>query len=152
VEKVDFYTVFMRAADHIERHPDSFSFHASFVPEGECGTVGCALGWVGFYAHSKDVPKLAEMKKGAMELFRLEHRFSVGFVATHFNSHEGLFYKEMERICGDNTWMHNAKRCAKALRIYAEYHFTPPTRSGLDPALVKILGDFDKKLVEVLTT
>ena len=35
----------LKAADSIEQHPKLFSFHSCELPN-ECGTPGCALGWL----------------------------------------------------------------------------------------------------------
>lgn len=37
----------LQAADHIEKNPCDFNFYS--VDKPECGTPGCALGWIGVF-------------------------------------------------------------------------------------------------------
>lgn len=37
----------LKAADHIEREPESFDYQSNCKPG--CGTPGCFWGWIGFY-------------------------------------------------------------------------------------------------------
>ena len=41
------YEAIMLAADHIERNPADFNFMSIGIPD--CGTPGCALGWIGSF-------------------------------------------------------------------------------------------------------
>jgi hypothetical protein len=38
----------LKAADHIERVPSDYDYQANHKPR--CGSPGCLMGWVGFYA------------------------------------------------------------------------------------------------------
>ncbi len=46
----------LRAADHIERNPQSYDFVRSDTPSTDCGTTACMWGWIGYFlgmpAHS----------------------------------------------------------------------------------------------------
>lgn len=104
-------TAILKAANRIERHPDEFDFMSIDVPEpGACGTPGCALGWIGFYA-------------------KLKPHVSEGFVSVVANKMglEGAaaFYGRMSSLNrrSDTHWTDTAKQCAKVLRKYADKYF-----------------------------
>lgn len=145
--EIDFYTAFMRAADHIESNPGSFAFFETFIPHEECGTIGCALGWVGFYANLADDPDLKKRTSEFLQAIVLNHPRAghdvfVSVIPPLWGNEEGSFYREITRFAG-GPWMSNAKACAQALRAYAEHHFTKP--SAKDPALEKLLESLEKE-------
>ena len=97
----------LRAADSIEANLDLFDYYSTEYPKPDCGTPGCALGWIAFY-------------DGARK----------GEVAS-YHGHEILgvrcssdFYRRMTELAGDHKkWSKSAKGCAKTLRAYADkYH------------------------------
>jgi hypothetical protein len=44
---VDIRTAILKAAEHVERHPDDWNFFSIRTPT--CGSQGCAIGWVAAY-------------------------------------------------------------------------------------------------------
>lgn len=103
------YQAIMRAADHIEQNPELFDFHASVVPE--CGSPGCALGWIGFFAN-------------------ISPGISVSDASDAMDTSDWTFYHVMDALTEDvgddengNGWMANARLCALGLRRYAEKYF-----------------------------
>lgn len=91
----------LKAADHIEAHPEAFHFMETRVPH-VCGTAGCALGWIGFFAGL--------------------NAHSVGEVVAAMNTESFEFYDRMDKY-GGRTWIDDPTLCAKALRGYAdEFH------------------------------
>lgn len=92
---------FLEAADHIEQHPEFFDFMVIGVPH-DCGTPGCALGWVGFFG----------------KLRARTHSEVADFIGTRTFD----FYDRMDSYVGEK-WTVNAALCAKGLRCYAdEFH------------------------------
>jgi hypothetical protein len=140
--KVDFYTAFMRAADHIEQQPDSFDFGNCAVPLLDCGTTGCALGWVGFYAH---LP-IPENSDGYLP---------VNVVSDGFSKSDMLFYREMDALQNGlkdefyaESWIHDAQLCAKLMRLYAKRYFQP----SRNPVVEKILQSINEAVEEEALT
>lgn len=43
------YDAITSAADHIERHPQSYDFHNPLIPTNP-GDTSCLLGWIGYFA------------------------------------------------------------------------------------------------------
>ena len=99
-------TAIMKAAGSIEQNPDIFSFGSIKCPDPDCGTPGCAIGWMGFHMGMEGL--------SSMELF------------TRVNSSLGIngigieFYGRMDAVFGGHKWKHSATNCAKALRLYAD--------------------------------
>lgn len=114
------------AADYIEARPHEFNFLRSEIPDG-CGTVGCAMGWIGHFLGLKHNPRIRGVDR-------------VGFVmgleedAPYPLDREGLFYFRMCELCAPEIkeayysvagwkWSHDAQSCARVLRLYANrYH------------------------------
>lgn len=92
----------LKAADSIEKHSELFNFSSTVIPD--CGTPGCALGWIAFH--------------------RLEAQHSSGmtWIPDKPVEHSDLdFYRRMDGL--QSNWKYNAVDCAKALRLYADkYH------------------------------
>jgi hypothetical protein len=102
----------LRAADQIEAHPESLDFANIIVPQ--CGSPGCALGWIGVFAQI------------------------TGFVSTVSEEVLGLedfqFYSRMVLLQDQTFWGRDATECARCLRLYADkYH----PASTLDPSFAK---------------
>lgn len=120
---MDIYSAIHKAADHIEAHPEEFSFAAGKVPDG-CGTPGCALGWISHFAGT-DHNKFWS----ACKVMGLTWPGDLD-VADRYTKREGefQFYDRMDFCCGGNdSWRHDALECASALRLYAEHHHAPST-------------------------
>jgi hypothetical protein len=96
----------LKAADQIERAPDSFDFHSSNIPNDKsCGTPGCALGWVAAFRFGQNDTA-----------FWRERSFDLVVDCTAWT-----FYSRMDDF--DADWAVDAARCAAALRAYADkYH------------------------------
>lgn len=112
----------LKAADHIGANPDLFRYFNIRVP-GNCGTPGCALGWIGFFGNA--VP--------AGEDWR-----SISYVARDLSEHSACkapplmsissteFYCRMALL--QPGWTQNPEKCASGLRLYADkYHPAPVT-------------------------
>lgn len=107
---MDIYNAIMKAADHIERHPELFDFETMLVPA--CGTPGCALGWTAHF-------------------MQFDHEdANVGdFAAKMLPWSEGAFYEKMNRVFGAMRfdWIGDAALCARTMRAYAaKYHAPAP--------------------------
>ena len=95
----------LKAADQIQKHPDLFEFCALGVPENDCDSPGCALGWISFYSN------VEWGKKGCP----LNNALGV--------SNDLEFYDRIRDSDPDLNWHHNADICAALLRKYADkYH------------------------------
>jgi hypothetical protein len=97
----------LKAADSIQAYPQLFNWSSVQTANPECGTPGCALGWIAFHAGvaDSDFTKTCEL----MSIHRGEH---------------GTFYMRMNSVCGNpQTWKESAGECARTLRLYADkYH------------------------------
>lgn len=106
----------LKAAERIDASPNDFEFSSGVKPK--CGTPGCALGWIGFYAEIGDG-----------DFYYPEH------VARAIDPlmDELDFYKRMGRLCADgigryeSQWMHVASKCATTLRAFADRYFPAST-------------------------
>src|SRR5438552_2834077 len=124
------YQAILRAADHIQRHPQLFDFERTRVPRN-CHTPGCALGWIGFFAGR------TQARVRAMLGLSFLHR-GIAIVTLDAGSDPIItvtaleFYERMDRLAACN-WRRDAIQCANALRLYAAtYH-----QAGVfDPAYV----------------
>lgn len=101
----------LRAADQIERNPDTFNFLSTDVP-GSCGTPGCALGWIGHFMGRKGV------FNEVCDVMTLSVLGSVTGDRGEFD-----FYRRMDALHGFAVWRDSAAKCASAMRLYADkYH------------------------------
>lgn len=96
----------LKAADHIETHPDQFDFGTIEVPH-TCGSPGCALGWVHHFSGIKGKP--SSFGEELIEASNLSAEFG----------HDGDFYAKLDELLGDDNWRLKPGRCAEALRLYA---------------------------------
>ena len=127
---MDIYSAIMKAADHIEQHPELFNFDNVRIPE--CGTPGCALGWIGHFLGIR----IGEV---------------INRVASHPNLRaapipvdELVFYQRMdgiERKASGVNWMINPVACARYMRVYADKYHKPAT-PALDPAFIAFRDKF----------
>jgi hypothetical protein len=101
----------LAAASHIERNPGEFRFHSISIPTGRgCGTPGCAIGWIGFFAGAKDFFAVSG---------HVNHPGTVERGLLGVSQH--AFYKAMNEL--RSGWTYRAQDCADALRLYADaYH------------------------------
>jgi hypothetical protein len=135
------YQAILKAADHIQAHPALFDFERTRVP-GDCGTPGCALGWIGHFA--------GRTQARIPLLFGLSflHR-GIAIVTTEGGADSVItvtareFYERMDFLAVGN-WRQDARVCAGAMRRYAESYHRPV---GLDRAYVA----FRRKLNDKLT-
>lgn len=103
----------LKAADHIEGSPRLFNFGKCATPH-DCGTPGCALGWIGFFA--------GKQFHGAIVC---DVAASIGIPGNVRGSSEGTFYERMNKLCADDDriWIEDAAACARGMRLYADkYH------------------------------
>lgn len=101
------------AADMIERHPEAYSWSSVDVPNHEapeCGSPGCALGWIAAHQEGREVG----------EPFTLVRRGYVRESASPVGVHSLEFYGRMGAI--EPRWKVDAKACAAALRRYADHY------------------------------
>jgi hypothetical protein len=96
----------MRAADHIERNPHLFEFLRIAVPE--CGSPGCAIGWVGHFAGQE------------------RGRIVDGVCTDFFGVAPLTFYERLDKVYGSTGWQNDPAQCASALRLYAAKYLAPP--------------------------
>lgn len=113
------YNAIMKAADHIESNPKSFEFCSINMPT-LCGTPGCALGWVGFFAGNRR-PDMCDVAEKVLGL--------------SIEDGDQEFYDRMDGLV--NRWRTNPMRCAKGLRLYAEKYHAPPLPYVDLPAIVR---------------
>lgn len=98
-ETMNIRQAILKAADSIEQYPKLFEWKSVSVANPECGTPGCAIGWICRHlGHSHWEPnKVVGIK-------------------------DCDFYERMNEIHHD-AWKRDHKICADILRIYADkYH------------------------------
>jgi hypothetical protein len=88
------YEATLATAELFEREPKLFRFSETSVPD--CGTPGCALGYIGYFM-------------GQTGCISGESTIGVD---------SGVFYDRMRPLAPN--WIIDASRCAKGLRLYAE--------------------------------
>lgn len=111
---MDIRTAILKAADHIERNPKLFDFCATWVPDDtDCGTPGCALGWIGHFANIQRGCSYGAEIYVAPALVEADEMFSSA----------SAFYSRMDAVAGATAWRWNAEACAAALRLYADKYF-----------------------------
>jgi hypothetical protein len=108
----------LRAADWIEGHPEDFDFGMGDIPE--CGTPGCALGWISAFAGFKAPFRYT----AAADALGLEPEL---FLGRHFFPLKAYaFYNRMSDLVPYEIWKRSAMMCARALRLYADrWHPSP---------------------------
>lgn len=102
----------LAAADHIEAHPEEFSYLASAIPTGPgCGRPSCALGWIAYFrGMSAGSRHLNDMTREALGLGR--YAFPPGPAPS--------FVSRMQKAAHGLLWRENAGACAQTLRNYAD--------------------------------
>lgn len=107
----------LKAANQIERWPESYDFAKGTVPE--CGSTGCALGWIGHFMGLQGKAYSAPLYEGLNSSSRGPSEF----------------YEEMTRLEGEyrgwmwGAWPRSAMACARNLRAYADKHYPAPEPS-----------------------
>lgn len=128
------YDAIMKAADQIEQYPERFVFIATGVPRRDgglshnCGSPGCALGWIAFYGRNVWVNRLCGTYGNGLKVVDLP------------NNSSSVFYCRLNKY--ESGWMGDARLCAKALRQYAEEYCAPeqPKYEGILET-VKVIFD-----------
>lgn len=121
---MNIYNAILKAADHIEGHPTEFKWMSVEVPKSpECGTPGCALGWIGTFAavgaNKYGYDGISLVAAGHED--DISDQYWLGKPLLGITQAE--FYVRMNELFKDHGWKHNAAVCAKTLRAYAEkYH------------------------------
>ncbi len=106
---MNLYTAIINAAIQIELHPDMFNFEETQVPTN-CGTPGCALGWINFFTKTSSPT--------------CSHAHGIDALAAGLEVGDVEFYERMNEFdTGEDDWMGSAAICARNLRLYAQkYH------------------------------
>ncbi len=103
----------LKAADHIERNPAAYCFSENDMPT--CGTPGCLMGWIGFYAGVKPT---SACYMGAV---RKALGFDYGDIGAFVRSFNGNV--SHERYMHLMDYQDDARVGAEVLRMYADkYH------------------------------
>ena len=103
----DIRTAILKAADSIEANPELFEFESLRLPDSNCGTPGCALGWISLHSH--------------LQVRRAHPDGCFADVVGSLKIGEIGFYRRMTDIGAG--WTSDSFRCAENLRLYADkYH------------------------------
>lgn len=122
------YESIMKAADQIEKYPDSFKYeYPRILGGGGCGSVGCAFGWIAHFA--------GELPGDTQKC--LNERAPMVLGVPYWASVEESFESRMTDLRWD--WQKNAQSCAMALRMYAERYHKPSVVLRSDKELVEAL-------------
>lgn len=105
---MDIRTAILKAADHIERNPETYSFHSNDKPD--CGTPGCMLGWVGVFL---DVPARESAYTGSY-MNRTAMALGLQGMGDFLRFCEG--YSNRKKLYG---FTHDASEAATLLRAFA---------------------------------
>lgn len=136
---MEIYNAIMAASDQIEQRPESFDFHSMSVPNN-CGTPGCALGWIGVFLQVRKHPYRSEDYSNLNEI---GHRMGIAG-----DDPDAEFYCRMDELMGlprlglrerwgYGPWSDNSRACASTLRRYAaKYHAPAVGFTGL-PDIVR---------------
>ena len=114
----------LSAADSIEQYPQMFDFGSVDIPDHDCGTPGCALGWIGFHLGFGKHGYLRQVN----DALGLQH--SACFI-------------QLTKTVGHQHWKNSADECAKALRQYADIHH--PEQDYI-PASIRAIFDVPEQV------
>lgn len=117
-----------KAADHIEQNPSAFRFASIYVPKSDCGTPGCALGWIGYFFGCIDKDRAS-----------FDGRTNVSYVASEtvkISSSE--FYDRMTAALGSDSWITDAAACAHGMRLYADKYHPAESRALIPESVARI--------------
>jgi hypothetical protein len=127
--KSEIRAAILKAADTIERDGDLWNFGEVLVPD--CGTPGCALGWIGFHL---GIPVGDPVTRTARVLYGEDHKGN-GF-------YDGRFYREIKKL-GVGIAMCGASDVPGALRSFADANFpAEKSKAGLDSAYLSFRNRF----------
>ena len=114
----------LKTADSIERHPRLFNFSSCVTANPDCGTPGCALGWLAFHlgVAGNNFTKVCEL---------------IGLTDSLDNSNHGQFYSRMNALDAGREWKVSAALCATTLRQYADKYHPAPARTDFIPSSVR---------------
>lgn len=99
----------LMAADTLERRPDLWRWSNCYVPD--CGTPGCAMGWIGHFAGCEVRLSVVAVAKKKLGL-----------------PHDGYFYDRMNDLVGQ-PWSSDLALCVKGLRLYADKYHPAPVKT-----------------------
>ena len=118
---MNIYDAIMKAADHIENNPKSFYYYSNDIPPAlDCGTPGCAVGWVGHFLGHRGVILQTHKVMGLDFGGPLEGIYN--------------FADRMDEVSDDRRWRDSAEQCAATLRRYAEkYHGDEKPKAATPP-------------------
>jgi len=126
-------TALLTTADLFETNPVRYGYGCTLVPD--CGTPGCAVGYVGFFMG---------LKAGT-------GCWVDGDCASIIGVSHNVFIRRMDAFEGTlhyMDWRSNAADCAKALRLYAdEYHPETITPPEAYPTILKELERISREVV-----
>ena len=106
----------LQAADHIEVTPSAFSYGSCIIPAGRCGSPGCAVGWIGFFANCS---RLTSMSMVCRDVLKLPVEVSAWGTSTEYVAFEN-------RMTLINPLWRYSSNVAASLRLYADkYHPLP---------------------------
>ena len=136
----------LKAADHVQTHQDMWCYSLSEVPE--CGSPGCALGWIGHFANIKGD---AEDVAVAMGLPKLHDQHGVGY-------HQWEFYDRVQQLVGEPgftdrhrgpTFLHlaTAAEAAHVMRLYADVYHPAEKHHGIPSSVRAIFETAQSELV-----
>lgn len=115
----------LKAADSIERHPGLFKWSSTRVANPDCGTPGCALGWIAHY-----VGCAVWRQKGGWNYNALANAMGT--------DGDGEFYSRMSETFRSHSWRLDATDCASALRAYADKYHPATKHAGLPDSVRQI--------------
>lgn len=113
---MSFRDAILQAAKHIEEDPQDFQFMTWKIPNS-CGSPGCALGWVGYFA-GVDIGNASTVAKA----MGYEDPYEV-------DRADMSFYRDVEALLPKTgkesylNWQTDPKVCAKGLRLYADKYY-----------------------------
>lgn len=137
----------LMAADHIERYPHEFNFMASGRPDRpNCGTPGCALGWISTFAIEKTSAFMGfSAACPALGIPENDHQeFYCRLSAAETNSVRtlGAWSGSPEHWAHKTQWHRRPDVCAHVLRLYANKYHPAEAPSTLDPAFIAFRNKF----------
>jgi hypothetical protein len=136
------------AADHIDSNPEAFEFSRIGIPRDHGpGDTACALGWIGHFLGMWEprnevacAPHSTCFWFSGMRIGDSCKTINQVLTAIGLTSIQGPFYDRLDALLsekaslfdrlftsdGYRSWLHDGKKCAKALRLYADrYHPAP---------------------------
>jgi hypothetical protein len=118
--KMSIRNALLSAANKIEANPSLFDFNSIYVPDGGCGSPGCAIGWVAHFRGGAAQHKIVSDKRHSHE-YAWEPVAAVGTSSREFydTMSDISEHTESDRY----TWKDEAGACARCLRGYAVMNY-----------------------------